>query len=176
MICEKCGKLHDGTYGSGRFCSSKCSHSFSAKSNNSQRIENIKIASDICIKEGRHNNFSGNGKIVESYWKEELDKHGLKVEQNYPISCEDIKNNNHFYYMDFLVEDSINLEIDGHIFHKDEEKDKRRDDYLKEKGYLVYRVPYINPKRRYEDFMDQVTKFVEWCKGLGSSKVVCPSM
>lgn len=27
MICESCGKEHDGTYGSGRFCSSKCSHS-----------------------------------------------------------------------------------------------------------------------------------------------------
>lgn len=27
MICEKCGKEHDGTYGSGRFCSGKCAHS-----------------------------------------------------------------------------------------------------------------------------------------------------
>lgn len=26
FICECCGKHHDGTYGSGRYCSSKCSH------------------------------------------------------------------------------------------------------------------------------------------------------
>ena len=24
MICENCNKEHDGSYGSGRFCSSKC--------------------------------------------------------------------------------------------------------------------------------------------------------
>jgi hypothetical protein len=27
MICKKCGKEHDGSYGEGNFCSSKCSHS-----------------------------------------------------------------------------------------------------------------------------------------------------
>lgn len=30
-ICEKCGCTHDGLYGSGRFCSSKCARSFSSK-------------------------------------------------------------------------------------------------------------------------------------------------
>lgn len=27
MVCEKCGKEHDGSFGSGRFCSRKCSNS-----------------------------------------------------------------------------------------------------------------------------------------------------
>ena len=31
MICEKCEQEHDGTYGSGRFCSSKCARGFSTK-------------------------------------------------------------------------------------------------------------------------------------------------
>ena len=31
FICENCGKEHDGSYGSGRFCSSACRHSYSAK-------------------------------------------------------------------------------------------------------------------------------------------------
>lgn len=31
MICEKCGKEHDGEYGSGRFCSAKCARGFSSK-------------------------------------------------------------------------------------------------------------------------------------------------
>ncbi len=31
MVCEKCLKIHDGSYGSGRFCSSKCARSFSTK-------------------------------------------------------------------------------------------------------------------------------------------------
>ena len=29
--CENCGDEHDGTYGSGRFCSTKCSRGFSTK-------------------------------------------------------------------------------------------------------------------------------------------------
>ena len=31
MICENCLKQHDGTYGSGRFCSVKCARGFSTK-------------------------------------------------------------------------------------------------------------------------------------------------
>lgn len=39
--CENCGKEHDGTYGSGRFCNTICSHSFSSKTNNEKRRSNI---------------------------------------------------------------------------------------------------------------------------------------
>ena len=31
MVCENCGKKHDGSYGSGRFCSKKCARSYSTK-------------------------------------------------------------------------------------------------------------------------------------------------
>lgn len=31
MICENCKKLHNGEYGSGRFCSQKCARSFSTR-------------------------------------------------------------------------------------------------------------------------------------------------
>lgn len=31
MICENCGKEHDGCYGSGRFCSKECARSYSTK-------------------------------------------------------------------------------------------------------------------------------------------------
>ena len=33
MLCEKCGIEHDGSYGSGRFCSQKCARSFSTSKN-----------------------------------------------------------------------------------------------------------------------------------------------
>lgn len=33
MQCEKCGKEHDGSYGSGRFCSAHCARSFSTLNN-----------------------------------------------------------------------------------------------------------------------------------------------
>lgn len=41
MICENCGKEHDGSYGSGRFCSCKCARSFSAKVNREESNNKI---------------------------------------------------------------------------------------------------------------------------------------
>jgi len=38
-ICENCGKEHDGSYGSGRFCSKECARSFSSKNSKGQLKE-----------------------------------------------------------------------------------------------------------------------------------------
>ena len=42
MNCEYCEKLHDGTYGSGRFCSLTCSRGFSTRSKRKEINEKIK--------------------------------------------------------------------------------------------------------------------------------------
>lgn len=47
MICENCGKEHDGSYGSGRFCSCKCARCFSTKAN---REETNKKVSQTLLK------------------------------------------------------------------------------------------------------------------------------
>jgi hypothetical protein len=39
--CENCGNEHDGTYGSGRFCSIKCSRGFSTKAKRTEINEKI---------------------------------------------------------------------------------------------------------------------------------------
>ena len=39
MICENCGKEHDGNYGSGRFCSKECARAFSSKNTTGQLKE-----------------------------------------------------------------------------------------------------------------------------------------
>lgn len=36
MICEKCGKEHNGSYGSGRFCSASCARSYSTSLNRTE--------------------------------------------------------------------------------------------------------------------------------------------
>ena len=48
MICENCGKEHDSTYGSGRFCCKKCAKAFSTKNINHKETKNAK-----CIKCGK---------------------------------------------------------------------------------------------------------------------------
>jgi hypothetical protein len=40
--CENCGKEHTGTYGSGRFCSSKCARGFSTKAKRKEINERLK--------------------------------------------------------------------------------------------------------------------------------------
>jgi hypothetical protein len=42
MKCEYCNQQHDGTYASGRFCSSQCSRGFSTKSKRAEINEKIK--------------------------------------------------------------------------------------------------------------------------------------
>jgi len=68
MICESCGESHLGTYGSGRFCSSKCSRSFSTKN---KRLEINKKVSDkmkkpleikVCANPNCNTNFTENKK------------------------------------------------------------------------------------------------------------------
>lgn len=39
MICENCGKEHNGSYGSGRFCCKECAKAFSTKNDNKELKE-----------------------------------------------------------------------------------------------------------------------------------------
>jgi hypothetical protein len=48
MKCEKCGKEHNGSYGSGRFCSSKCARSFSTNNDSQDELKDA-----ICPKCGK---------------------------------------------------------------------------------------------------------------------------
>ena len=53
MKCEKCNKEHDGSYGSGRFCSSECSHSYSTFKDSNLEFKKSKCCEcecDILIK------------------------------------------------------------------------------------------------------------------------------
>ena len=42
MKCENCGNEHDGSYGSGRFCSDYCRRSYSGKKSFEKRDKNWK--------------------------------------------------------------------------------------------------------------------------------------
>lgn len=45
-ICEYCNHEHDGNYGTGRFCNSKCSHGFSTKAK--RKEINKKVSEKLC--------------------------------------------------------------------------------------------------------------------------------
>jgi len=67
-ICENCNNEHEGTYGSGRFCSTKCSRGFSTKA---KRIEINEKISDKLTGHGNENvkiNCCHCGKEFEKPW------------------------------------------------------------------------------------------------------------
>ena len=53
MLCEKCNIEHDGSYGSGRFCSSKCARSFSTE--NKREQINKKVSESLSGRKGWNN-------------------------------------------------------------------------------------------------------------------------
>lgn len=69
MKCENCKKEHDGSYGSGRFCSSKCTKSFSTKN---KREEINKKVSESLKKEKTSKSCKECSKIFYSNRREQL--------------------------------------------------------------------------------------------------------
>jgi len=54
MKCENCGNEHDGFYGSGRFCSSKCARGFSTKAKRKEINEKVSQKLKGCYKTGNN--------------------------------------------------------------------------------------------------------------------------
>ena len=74
MKCENCSKEHDGSYGSGRFCSSKCARGFSTKEKRDEinRKVSAKVTGRKQSKERRlktsgknHPNWKGGYSVLE---------------------------------------------------------------------------------------------------------------
>ncbi len=70
MICEFCNRPHDGSYGSGRFCSSKCARSFSTASISEKsrlsQIDGLKKGRENRIKNLSNNKISKNTTCIHS--------------------------------------------------------------------------------------------------------------
>lgn len=52
MICEYCKEVHDGSYGTGRFCNAKCARGFSTKAK--RKEINEKVSKTFLLKEYDH--------------------------------------------------------------------------------------------------------------------------
>lgn len=162
--CEVCNKIMGVKYGSGRFCSNSCRLSYCATVNNDQRKANISKSCIKAVEEGRLIPFNCNprGNYIERYWKFILtSKYKLSVVPQVKVLKSDLPCHNGYYFMDLLVNDKYDLEIDG-PFHDDKEYDAKRDKVISSKGYIVYRVPYINPKRHRDEVLRQISDFVEF--------------
>ena len=66
MLCENCGKEHNGTYGSGRFCCQKCARGFSSKYvTEAGRKKQKEVLNNKINREKAHNSMMQNSKNYE---------------------------------------------------------------------------------------------------------------
>lgn len=201
MKCENCGNSHNGIYGSGRFCSKKCSHSFSTK-NNREKI-NKKIGETIqkkypkikkkckwceksfkvkqskkqqqtcsrsCAVKLRLSTPEAKNKLSEHFSKiakeryergdETIGWQSLKTEMSKPEKFTkkwlEEKNLTFIkdhkvgrYFIDFaFIKEKVALEIDGkqHTFPERKKSDKKKDIFLREKGWKIIRVKFYGFK------------------------------
>jgi len=106
-----------------------------------QHLSEVRIE---LIKNGkvkRWNTISGNS-YPEKYFAQVLLNEGIKFEKQYHIN--DGKRN---YFLDFYLEDKIDLEIDG-TQHQNKDRiisDKRRDKFVNSLGIKVFRIDWKNP-------------------------------
>ena len=79
----------------------------------------------------------------EQFWKKVLDNNNINYYCNVPVW----KPGNNNYWLDFLIDSNIDLEIDGELHNKPDvmKKDNIRNQYLISQGYLVYRIKWVNP-------------------------------
>lgn len=99
---------------------------------------------------------------AEAFWRRVLDNNNIPYEQEHKV----LKDNrtSGCYFLDFLLTDkNVDLEIDGHQHYEEDRKchDKIRDEYLTSKGFIVYRIKWINPKNSLK-VKEDIDKFLEW--------------
>lgn len=172
--CEKCGKVMTEKFGSGRFCSKVCANSHSKSDSSRIKVsqtlrgrslteeEITKLLEPKVIKQDIIYNGPELPTIVdehlksgyfprnrmsyaEKFWKSVLDNNGVTYTHDFVVQKP--KGERGVFRLDFLI-DNVDVEIDGEQ-HYDKraivEKDARRDAYLTEKGFTVYRIRWVNP-------------------------------
>lgn len=84
MKCQNCNKEHDGSYGSGRFCSSHCARSFATSKN---RKEINKKVSETMLKKCKHVKYKGKTIPLKKY-NQLKNKHDNYIERRSKLARE----------------------------------------------------------------------------------------
>lgn len=160
-VCGYCGKTFFSTNPNAICCSKKCSNLSPSKKNKisekaKQRINN--------------GTFSGwKTRNISSY--SELFFEDVLKSRNISFTREDFSTK--IYFLDFLIEKNgikIDLEIDGkqHLYEDRKKHDKKRDEYLKKLGYVVYRIQWneINSENGKNKMKEKIDNFVSFYNNL----------
>lgn len=158
-VCLKCHKSFSFIVPKRKFCSRKCAQ------------EGLADSIRLSIVNGTHKGWAPRTKLsfAEKYYKDQLDANGYtgKYIVNHPVSQIDLGMDRPYcYYIDFYFPESkLCVEIDGmqHMHAERIELDRTRDHYLKQSGYIIYRIPWngIRSKPAIAKTEDDVFRLLE---------------
>ena len=136
----------------------------------------LSTASKRLMEEGIISPWTTRGRGMRSYpeitWERELDNAGIEYEVEHLVKKRELdKNLVGHYFLDFLIiknEIRLDLEIDGkqHLLEERMRSDAVRDELLMSDGYVVYRIPWVNPRHNGDIFRDQLSEFLDFYKNL----------
>jgi len=109
---------------------------------------------------------------AELFWERVLTNNKLQYEPEYTLKKTDIGiDEQGCYFLDFLIDGYIDLEIDGkqHQYEERKEHDTLRDKRLTANGFVIYRIPWINPVKS-EKVKKQIDDFIEWYNSLNDNQ------
>ena len=118
------------------------------------------------VEEGKHIGWTTRNirSYAELFWEKVLKNNKFQYEPEYVLKKTDIGiNEKGCYFLDFLIDGHIDLEIDGkqHQYDERKEHDMLRDERLKTNGFTIYRIPWVNPVES-ERVKKQIDDFIEW--------------
>ena len=139
--------------------------------------EGRKIRSDISqksqkniIAEGRHKGWQPRNikSKSEEYFAQILDTYKIKYKREFPV-----KHINQNYLLDFFIcknNKLVDVEIDGkqHNYKDRIKLDKIRDEFLQQKGYIIYRIkwPYRNSVNSQQLIKNNIDNFISFYNNL----------
>jgi very-short-patch-repair endonuclease len=148
-----------------RYCSKECSIAGKKK--------NLSISMQTRIKNGTHKGWQSRNieSYPETFFKKVLENNNIKYEFNKVVSKRKLGlNSDANYFLDFFINNNIDLEIDGRQHKLDEriESDKIRDAALIKSGIVVYRIEWKNIKTENgkEYMKNEIDKFLKFLKGI----------
>lgn len=146
-----------------KFCSEECSKN-SMKLKLSNKVQ--ERINDGTFSGWKTRNVSS---YAEKFWEDVLNNNNISYEREYVVEIDKTKR----YFIDFLLKiknKRIDLEIDGkqHTYDDRKEHDIIRDDILKNKGYIVYRISWneIHSKKGKAEMKNKIENFLLFVKDI----------
>ena len=144
----------------------KISDSSTGRSLSTETRQKISKKVKLAHLEGRNKGWTtrkNQESYAEKFWRKVLEDNRIEFQQEVKID----KPGFGCYFLDFLLDKNIDLEIDGHQHYEEscKLKDIKRDNYLTSKGYTVYRIKFVNPKNSLK-VKEDINRFLSWYRDL----------